>query len=355
MKRISFLVLFFWSALLMAQTDTTIYQMVDETPRFPGCEQLDTTIQVKQQCAQASLLQFIYQNVRYPEPARLEGIEGTVVLRFVVEPEGTISNLEVMKDIGGGCAEEALRVVGAMNEVGVRWTPGKKAGKAVRVFQVLPIKFKLEEPLPYVLIGRDTAYVEFEDTLSFAGGHTALEAFIAQKLVYPSFGSDSCMVGDMIVELLVKADGTPKIIDVADYNNLGDEFRFEAIRAANSTRGKWTPARYQGHAVPTMYDVPVYFAPKDARCATRVKAYERANALAGEGIDLYNAGEKEAGLAKLTEAIDLFPEHANFRYMRGQAWLNEENTEKACEDLKIAKRVLSGSYLDNLLPLICKE
>ncbi|MCB9283328.1 MAG: TonB family protein [Lewinellaceae bacterium] len=301
------------------------------------------------------MLQFIYQNVHYPEAARLEGIQGTVVLRFVVEPEGTISNLEVMKDIGGGCAEEALRVVGAMNEVGVRWTPGKKAGKAVRVFQVLPIRFKLEDPLPYTLVGRDTVYVEFEDTLSFAGGHAALEAFVAEKLVYPAFGLDSCMVGDMVVELLVKADGRLKIINVADYNNLGDEFQFEAIRAANSTKGKWTPARYDGHAVPTMYDVPVFFAPKDARCAAKVQDFARAKALAEEGIRLYNTGEKETGLAKLTEAIDLFPEHANFRYMRGQAWLNEENTEKACEDLQIAKRVLSGSYLDNLLPLICKE
>ncbi len=122
----------FWAGLLGAQTDTTIYQIAEEMPRFPGCEGLDTTIQVKQQCAQASLLQFIYQNVRYPEQARLDGVEGTVVLRFVVEPDSLISHLEVVKDIGGGCAEEAMRVVSAMNEIGVRWTPGKNKGKVGR-------------------------------------------------------------------------------------------------------------------------------------------------------------------------------------------------------------------------------
>ncbi|MBK7406834.1 MAG: TonB family protein [Saprospirales bacterium] len=354
MKKSPFLFAFLWSALLAAQADTTIYQVVDEMPRFPGCEELDTTAQVKQQCAQANLLQFIYQNVRYPEAARLNGIEGTVVLRFVVELEGTISQLEVVKDIGGGCAEEALRVVGAMNEVGVRWTPGKKGGQSVRVFQVLPIRFKLEEPLPYTLIGRDSVYTVFDDTLAFEGGHAALEAFIKEKLIYPPFGLDSCQVGDMLVELLVQPNGRLKVINVDDYNNLGFDFQFEAIRASTSTMGKWTPARYQGRAVPTLYDIPVLFAPKDARCATRVKSFLQAKALAEEGAALYNTGKKEEGFDKLSQAIDLFPEHANFRYMRGQAYMNEKEMEKACEDLQIARQVLTLSFLDNLLSIICK-
>ena len=69
---------------------------------------------------------------------------------------------------------------------------------------------------------------------------------------------------------------------------------------------------------------------------------------------MYNEGKKEEGLAKLSEAIDLFPQNANFRYLRGQIYLNEKQNEKACEDLQIAKRVLAGSFLDSLLPLICK-
>ena len=217
----------------------------------------------------------------------------------------------------------------------------------------MPIKFKLEEPLPYVLIGRDTAYTVFEDTLTFEGGQEALLTFIEEKLVYPSFGLDSCEVGDMLVELLVQPSGRLKVINVDDYNNLGVDFQFEAIRAATSTRGKWTPARYEGREVPTLYDIPVLFAPDDARCATKVQDFERATTLAFEGIDLYNGGDKEAGFEKLSEAIDLFPEHAQFRYMRGQAYLNEKETEKACEDLQIAKEVLTISFLNELLPLIC--
>ncbi len=354
MKHLLILTGFLWSALLSAQTDTTIYQIADEMPRFPGCEQLDTIVQVKQQCAQASLLKFIYDNVRYPETARLEGIEGTVVLRFVVETDGLISHLEVLKDIGGGCAGEALRVVGAMNEVGVRWTPGKKEGKTVRVHQVLPIRFKLQEPPPYTMVERDTVYTVFEDTLSFEGGHEALLAFVQEKLIYPPAGIDSCKVGDMVVELLVQPGGRLKVVNVSDYNNLGFDFQFEAIRASTSTLGKWTPAKYQGRSVPTMYDIPVLFEPKDARCAEKVKSFARAGQLAEEGIALFNEGKKEEGFAKLSEAVGLFPENANFRYLRGQAYLNEKQMEAACEDLKIAKRVLTTSFLDDLLPLICK-
>lgn len=344
-----------WAGLLSAQTDTTIYQIAEEMPRFPGCEGLDTTIQVKQQCAQANLLQFIYQNVRYPEQARLDGVEGTVVLRFVVEPDSLISHLEVVKDIGGGCAEEGLRVVSAMNEIGVRWTPGKNKGKAVRVYQTLPIKFKLEEPLPYVMMGQDTVYTMFDDTLAYEGGHAALEAFVREKLVYPAQGLDSCVVGDMMVQLLVYPNGRLRVLNVDDYNNLGLDFQFEAIRVSTSTLGKWTPAKYKGRNVPTVYDIPVLFEPKDARCATRVKDFGRARQLADEGLELYNAGEKEAGLKKLSEAIDLFPQHANFRYMRGQAYMNEKQLEQACEDLTIASKTLTISFLDSILPLICNE
>lgn len=344
----------FWGLVLSAQTDTTVYQVVDEMPRFPGCEGLDTTVQAKQQCAQTALLQFIYQNVRYPEAARLDGIEGTVVLRFVVETDGQVSNIVVLKDIGGGCAEEALRVVGGMNGAGVRWTPGKMKGKAVRVQQALPIRFKLEEPLPYMLIGRDTAYTDFEDSLTFQGGHEALVTFVRENLIYPPSGLDSCMVGNMMVELLVQPSGRLKILNVNDYNNLGIDFQFEAIRASTSTLGKWTPAKYQGRAVPAIYEIPVLFEPKDARCAAKVESFKRAGQLAEEGLALFNEGKKEEGLAKLSGAIGLFPENANFRYMRGQIYLNEKQLEAACEDLKVVKRVLGTSFLDNLLPLICK-
>lgn len=110
-------------------------------PRFPGCEDLPTQ-EEKEQCAQANMLQFVYQNVKYPAIAVENGVEGTVVIRFIVEADGRVSNIELARDIGGGCGQEGMRVVNMMPN----WIPGKQEGETVRVQYNLPIKFKLTQP-----------------------------------------------------------------------------------------------------------------------------------------------------------------------------------------------------------------
>ena len=93
---------------------------------------MDTTKAFIEQCANANLLNFVYSNIRYPQEAINNNIEGTVVVRFVVEPDSTISAPEVMRDIGEGCGPEVIRVVNLINEVGAKWKPGINDGKAVR-------------------------------------------------------------------------------------------------------------------------------------------------------------------------------------------------------------------------------
>ena len=117
-----------------------IFKIVEEMPRFPGCEDDVLTKKEKQDCATNRLLQFLGQNLHYPSIARENGIQGTVVIRFVVERDGSISNTEVVRDIGGGCGAEALRVVKSMPV----WLPGKQQGRAVRVQFNLPVNFRLD-------------------------------------------------------------------------------------------------------------------------------------------------------------------------------------------------------------------
>jgi protein TonB len=82
--------------------------------------------------------------VKYPAIARENGIQGRVVVQFVVEKDGKITDANVVRDIGAGCGEEALRVVNSMNSMNQRWTPGKQRGKPVRVQFTLPVSFKLQ-------------------------------------------------------------------------------------------------------------------------------------------------------------------------------------------------------------------
>lgn len=121
-----------------------IFKIVEEMPRFPGCEELTASMEEKRQCANKKLLEFIYENIRYPAVARDNGIEGTVVVSFVVDQKGYIKDAQVVRDIGGGCGQEALRIVEMMNSMPNRWAPGKQRGRAVKVLFNLPVKFKLE-------------------------------------------------------------------------------------------------------------------------------------------------------------------------------------------------------------------
>ena len=110
-------------------------------PRFPGCEEApDLSDDERRQCANIELLKYVQQHLKYPAIARENDIQGTVVVQFVIEKDGTVTEAKVMKDIGGGCGREALRVVNTMPV----WRPGKQRGRPVRVMMNLPVKFKLQ-------------------------------------------------------------------------------------------------------------------------------------------------------------------------------------------------------------------
>lgn len=119
-----------------------IFQVVEDMPRFPGCENEPKEKRID--CANQKLLQFIYKNIKYPPIAKENGIEGTVVIQFVVDQSGTITDATIVKDIAGQCGQEALRVVQLMNNMGEKWIPGKQRGRPVKVRYTLPVKFRLE-------------------------------------------------------------------------------------------------------------------------------------------------------------------------------------------------------------------
>ena len=105
----------------------TAYTVCDEAPEFPGGTE--------------ALYEFLQANIQYPEKAKVNHIEGKVYVTFIIETDGSISFSKVLRDIGGGCGLEALRVVRSMP----RWKPGKRSGEIVRVQYNLPISFTLPE------------------------------------------------------------------------------------------------------------------------------------------------------------------------------------------------------------------
>jgi protein TonB len=102
-----------------------IFVFVEDQAGFPGGDE--------------ARMKFLQDNIKYPQMAKESGIQGTVYLKFVVEKDGRISNVQVLRGIGGGCDDEAVRVLKAMP----RWKPAKQRGRPVRVWFNMPIKFTL--------------------------------------------------------------------------------------------------------------------------------------------------------------------------------------------------------------------
>lgn len=103
-----------------------VFLSVEENPEFPG--------------GLGKLLEFVQKNLKYPMMARESDIQGRVFVGFVVEKDGSITNVRVLRGIGGGCDEEAVRVVQSLP----KFKPGKQRGNPVRVAYTLPIVFKLQ-------------------------------------------------------------------------------------------------------------------------------------------------------------------------------------------------------------------
>lgn len=120
--------------------------IIIENPVMPAEEPIDEPLILVPEIAPEfpgginALMNFIARNIRYPEMAREQMIQGRVYLSFIVEKDGSVSSIELLRGIGGGCDEEAIRVVNAMPA----WQPGRQNGRAVRVAYNLPIRFSLK-------------------------------------------------------------------------------------------------------------------------------------------------------------------------------------------------------------------
>ncbi len=116
----------------------------EQMPRFPGCEDLAGDKKAADKCATTELLKFLSSKLNYPALARENGVQGTVVIRFIVEKDGSLTEMEIVRDPGAGLGREALRVVNLMNQMEGKWTPGKQNARPVRVRFNLPVKFRLQ-------------------------------------------------------------------------------------------------------------------------------------------------------------------------------------------------------------------
>ena len=115
-----------------------VFIIVEEEPLFGDCQLHDKT--ERKACATNALFAYLKQNLNYPAIASESAIQGSVIVQFIVEKDGSVTGTKILRGIGGGCDEEALKVIESMP----KWTPGKQRGRPVRVQFTLPVRFILQ-------------------------------------------------------------------------------------------------------------------------------------------------------------------------------------------------------------------
>jgi periplasmic protein TonB len=126
-----------------SSNEQEVFTVVEEMPRFPGCETMKGDQAEIKKCSGEKLFQYIFANLKYPEDAKKNGVQGTVIAKFVVTKNGEIGDIIILRDLGYGLGDAAKQVLKNMNTIPVKWIPGRQRGKAVNVYYTLPIKFDL--------------------------------------------------------------------------------------------------------------------------------------------------------------------------------------------------------------------
>ena len=243
---------------VLEKSNDSVYQVVDQMPEFPG--------------GMEAMMKFVADNVKYPEEAKDKNIEGRVFVGFVIEKDGSVSNVKVLRGIGGGCDEEAIRVVKSMPN----WTPGKQKGEPVRVSFQMPFMFKLtdgpskqpvkesEEIKAAMKPDKNGVYQIAEEMPRFPGDDKALMVYLQKNLIMPekykgnTDENPSLAEYRTFVKFVVNEDGAISDIQLlrksAEFKDLDEE----AIRVVKSMPN-WEPGKMGGKPVKVYFNLPIIY------------------------------------------------------------------------------------------------
>jgi TonB family protein len=244
---------------LLVDTTKVVYDVVEMQPSPAG--------------GMAGWNKYLSENLRYPPDAQLKGIEGTVIVAFVVNTDGTTTDIEILRSVGGGCDEEVIRIV----QGSPKWTPGMQRGTPVRTRMRLPLRFMLggtdpsrdstevslnAVPLPPT-DGQDSTkensaiFFDLVDTPpSPVGGLKAWQRHLSDNLTYPTSARMRGIQGTVLVSFIVNTDGSIEGVELVQ--GIGGGCDEEAIHIIKISP-RWTPGMIKGKAVRTRMKIPVSF------------------------------------------------------------------------------------------------
>jgi TonB family protein len=190
---------------------------------------------------------FLTENITYPEAAKNNSTEGKVLVGFVIDKDGTVTDVKTEKGIGDGCDEEAERVIGMMP----KWTPGYTDGKAVMVSLKLPVMFSLDHA------SKDSVYKVVKTMPEYPGGINELLNYIGQNINYPEEAKKDSIQGKVFVQFVIEKDGS--VSGTKILRGIGSGCDEESLRVINAMP-KWKPGLdEEGNAVRVEYTIPIKY------------------------------------------------------------------------------------------------
>ena len=241
--------------------DNPVFEVVEQMPEFPDG-------------GMPGLMQFLSKNIRYPVNAQKNGTQGRVTVQFIVNVDGSISHIGIIRGADPELDGEAVRVISTMPN----WKPGMQKGKAVRVKYTVPVMFRLNDekkeefkPVPkidesIVVVGyasqekspieEDVVFEIVEQMPSFAGGMEGLMRYLSRNIKYPVTAQKAGIQGRVLVQVIIDSNGNvtnPKITKSVD-----PSLDAEAIRVT-ANMPKWQPGMQRGKAVNVKYTFPIEF------------------------------------------------------------------------------------------------
>ncbi len=215
--------------------------VVEQMPDYPG--------------GGTALLEFIRNNLRYPEAAKAEKAEGRVIVRFVVNNKGKVEDAEVIKGVHPLLDAEALRVVNLLSG----WLPGAQEGKPVNVWYMAPVSFSLNPEASGTKTPEqqgEAPFVQPEEMPQFPGGPQAMLMTIAERMQYPEEAKKQKIQGKVIIRFVVNKEG--RVTDAVVLKSVDPLLDVEALRVVNALPD-FKPGMQGGKPVDSYLMVPITF------------------------------------------------------------------------------------------------
>jgi len=218
-------------------------------PSFPGGED--------------AYFRFLQHNLKYPENAAKQRIEGKVFLSFVVEKDGTLTDITLVRGVNPDLDAEALRVIATSP----KWKPGMQNSMPVRVKYNLAIVFKLQPQTINIseqrqmdslrnLPSDQKIFTAVEHEPGFKGGNIAFLKYLQGNIHYPAQSREKHIQGKVFISFIVEKDGS--LSDLKVVRGVSDDLDAEALRVLQESP-KWDPGIQNGRAVRVAYTIPVSF------------------------------------------------------------------------------------------------